>query len=54
MIKLWLSNKIRFLSHLGTFIAGLTSLIAPWYVFLAAIVLALILDYVSFYFEYSE
>lgn len=48
MIKLWLGNKLRFLSHLGMFLCGLCSLLAPWYIALVIFVLAFVLDYVAF------
>lgn len=48
MIKLWLGNKLRFLSHLGSFLCGLCSLLAPWYIALVMFVLAIVLDYVAF------
>lgn len=54
MIKLWLSQKFRFLSHVGCFVAGIALLLLPWYVGLLFIAGALILDYIGFRFEYSE
>lgn len=54
MMKLWLSQKLRFLSHLGCFIGGIVILILPWYLGLFAVVGALFLDYLAFRFEYSE
>ena len=48
MIKLWLSNKLRFLSHLGMFLCGLCSLVTPWYIALVVLVLSAVLDYFAF------
>ena len=54
MIKLWLSQKLRFLSHLGCFIGGISFTALPWFIGLLFIAGALLLDYIAFKFEYSE
>lgn len=54
MIKLWLSQKLRFLSHVGCFIGGIAILALPWFLGVLFIIGALALDYVAFRFEYSE
>ena len=54
MIKFWLSQKLRFLSHLGCFIGGLVIFVFPWWLVLLLLAGALALDYIAFRFEYSE
>ncbi|MBP1575227.1 MAG: hypothetical protein J6C34_06395 [Oscillospiraceae bacterium] len=54
MMKLWLSQKFRFLSHVGCFVGGIALLVLPWFLGLLFIAGALALDYVAFRFEYSE
>lgn len=51
MIKFWLSQKLRFLSHLGCFIGGLVILVLPWWLGLLFIAGALVLDFIAFRFE---
>lgn len=53
-MKLWLSQKFRFLSHLGCFVGGISLIVFPWFLGLLFILGALSLDYISFRFEYSE
>lgn len=53
MIKMWLASKFRFLSHVGCFLAGLTVVILPWYIFIAVLGIALFFDYLAFSFEYQ-
>ncbi len=54
MIKLWLSTKLRFLSHLACFLSGLLTLVTPWYVFIVILLFALLLDYLAFASEYTS
>ena len=54
MIKLWLSQKLHFLSHVACFIAGLVCIVVPWYIAFLILAGALALDYIAFRFEYSE
>lgn len=51
MIKLWLSNKFRFISHLVVFLTGMSFVLLPWYLGLFFLVFALFFDYLSFKFE---
>ncbi len=54
MIKLWLSNKMKFLTYALFFLSGFSFVFFPWWLTLLFVAVSLVCDFFSFKFALSQ